>query len=116
MRVPGSDISITFRNYRRLIYQTDVSLCLLEGCSDLFAAAVKNRRDGLISSNKFDKAYGRVHVAMSSYSPPAFRLTYGHCVNVLRGIGFFMSLYGYFQVDFDIVSGRDGYVGIGSVA
>ncbi|KAL8944115.1 MAG: hypothetical protein Q9211_000706 [Gyalolechia sp. 1 TL-2023] len=116
MQIPGSDLLLSFRNFGRLIYQADTSLCLLEGCSDLFAAAVRNQGDAVIANNHFDTSYGHVHVTMNSYSPPAFRLTYGHCVNVLRGIGLFMSVYGYFQVDFDIMSSRDGHVGIGSVS
>lgn len=115
LRVPGSDVSLVFRNYGKLIYQTDISLCLLEGMSDLFAAAAKNKGDGPIANDRFSKSYGEAKLAMNSYSPPAFRITYGQVVNTMRGIGLFMSLYGYFEVDFDIQSSKDGHVGIGSV-
>ncbi|KAI4131911.1 MAG: hypothetical protein LQ338_000993 [Usnochroma carphineum] len=115
MRVPGSDISLTFQNYGQLLYQTDVSLCLLESMSDLFALAIAAKGDGYIASNKFYKNYGRANVAMNSYSPPTQRLTIGHTVDVLRGIGFFMSLYGYMGVDYDIFSAKDGHIGIGLV-
>lgn len=112
MRVPNSDITLTFRNYGQLLYQTDVSLCLLEGVSDLFTLAVKAKGDGYIATDKFSKHYGGADVDMHAYSPPTQRLKTSQAVQVLRGIGFFMSLYGYFQVDIEIFSGRDGHVGI----
>lgn len=115
MRVPGSDVSMTFTNYGALLYQTDVSLCLLEGMSDLFAMAVRQKGNGYFHSNKFSKSYGQANVAMASYSPPAFKLKASHAVNALRGLGLFMSLYGYFGVDFDIFSAEDGYVGVGLI-
>lgn len=115
MRVPGSDVSLTFRNYGKLLYQTDVSLCLLESASDLFTLAVKAKGDPYLPSNNFDKNYGQATVAMNSYSPPTQRLRASHTVQVLRGVGLFMSLYGYFEVDFDIYSGRDGSVGVGLI-
>lgn len=115
MRVPGSDISLTFRNYGKLLYQTDVSLCLLESASDLVALAIKAKGDAYLPSNNFDRNYGTATVAMNSYSPPTQRLRASHTVHVLRGIGFFMALYGYFEVDFDIFSFRDGHVGIGLI-
>ena len=83
--------------------------------SDIFGAAVKNKGDGIIRNNQFFKSYGQTEVVMKSYSPPAFALKYGHAVNVLRGIGLFMSLYGYLQMEFDIRSTKDGHVGSGSV-
>ncbi|KAI4092749.1 MAG: hypothetical protein LQ348_001881 [Seirophora lacunosa] len=99
MKVPNSDISLTFSNYGALLYQTDVSLCLLEGMSDLFAMAVRQKGNGFFNSN----------------SAPAFRLKAGHAVNALRGLGLFMSMYGYYGVDFDIFSDQDGHVGVGLV-
>ncbi len=115
MRVPGSDVSLTFRNYGKLLYQTDISLCLLESEGELFTLAVKAKGDTYLPLNKFDKNYGQATVAMNSYSPPTQRLRASHTVHVLRGLGLFMSLYGYFEVDFDIWSGRDGNVGIGLI-
>lgn len=115
MQVPGSDISLTFRSYGKLLYQTDVSLCLLESASDLFALAIRAKGDAYLPSNKFERNYGSAKVAMNSYSPPTQRLRASHAVHVLRGIGFFMSLYGYFEVDFEIFSLRDGLVGIGLI-
>ncbi|KAI4188671.1 MAG: hypothetical protein L6R41_001992 [Letrouitia leprolyta] len=112
--VPSTDILLVFRNFGELMHQTELSLCLLEGCGELFVAAVK-RGDGPILNDKFIKSYSGVELIMKSYSPPAFKLTYGDCVNVLRGIGLFMSMYGYFQVKIDIRSGKDGYIGVGSV-
>ncbi|KAL8839379.1 MAG: hypothetical protein Q9170_001773 [Blastenia crenularia] len=114
-RVPGSDVSLTFRNYGKKLYQTDISLCLLEGMSDQFVAAVKNKGDGYLATNKFSKSYGDAIVVMNSYSPPAYRMTYGQSVTVLRGLGLFMSLYGYFGVDFDVYSRKAGHVGIGMI-
>lgn len=115
MKVPNSDISLTFSKYGALLYQTDVSLCLLEGMSDLFAMAVRQKGNGFFISNRFSKSYGQANVAMTSYSAPAFRLKAGHAVNALRGLGLFMSMYGYFEVDFDIFSAQDGHVGVGLV-
>lgn len=83
--------------------------------SDLFTMAVKLKGDVSIPTNKFTKSYGQANVAINSYSPPAFRVTTGHAVNTLRGIALFMSLYGYFEVDYDIYSVKDGHVGIGLV-
>ncbi|KAL9600804.1 MAG: hypothetical protein Q9219_002942 [cf. Caloplaca sp. 3 TL-2023] len=113
--VPESDITVNFRSYGRLIYQTDISLCLLEGISDLFRDAVKYKGDGGLIGNKFSKEYGASHVVINSYSPPAFRMTRAHTVNTLRGIAFFQSMRGYFQVDFDVYSRKDGHVGVGTV-
>lgn len=112
--IRGTDISLVFRNFGSLLEQTELSLCLLEGCSDLFMAVVE-KGDGPIINDKFSKSYGGVELTMKSFSPPAFELSYGRCVNALRGIGLFMSMYGYFQVDFDIRSSKDGHVGVGSV-
>ncbi|KAL8989519.1 MAG: hypothetical protein Q9177_001610 [Variospora cf. flavescens] len=77
--------------------------------------AVRQKGNGYFHSDKFSKSYGQANVAMNSYSAPAFRLKASHAVNALRGLGLFMSLYGYFGVDFDIFSTKDGYVGVGLV-
>ncbi|KAI4130449.1 MAG: hypothetical protein LQ341_006457 [Variospora aurantia] len=69
--------------------------------------AVRQKGNGYFHSNKFSKSYGQANVAMASYSPPAFKLKASHAVNALRGLGLFMSLYGYSGVDFDIFSTED---------
>ncbi|KAL8735041.1 MAG: hypothetical protein Q9181_002979 [Wetmoreana brouardii] len=115
-RVPDTETTIYFSNYGKLLSQTEVSLCLLEGMSDLFAAAVRNKGDSGLTSDKFQKNYGKATVEMQSYHAPAFRLTTGVTVNILRGIGLFTSLYGYYQVDLDIYDGKTGHVGIGRVS
>ncbi|KAL8703484.1 MAG: hypothetical protein Q9201_003327 [Fulgogasparrea decipioides] len=114
-RVPGTDTTIHLSNYGKLLSQTEVSLCLLEGMSDLFAAAVKNKGDGSLTSDKFQKSYGKATVEVQSYHPPVFRLTTGVGVDILRGIGLFMSLYGWFQVNLDIYDRTTGHIGVGQV-
>ncbi|KAL8786333.1 MAG: hypothetical protein Q9213_002830 [Squamulea squamosa] len=113
--VPNTATTITFANWAKLLYQTDISLCLLEGMSDLATLAIRNKGDGLIRGNKFRKSYGKATVSMESYSPPTFALTTGVLVDTLRGIGLFMSLYGYYEVEFDIYNQQLGHVGIGIV-
>ena len=95
------------------MYQTDVSLCLLEGMGDVSRLAIKNKGDGLVAGNKFRAQYGKAIVSLESYSPPGFRLTIGVLADTLRGLGLVLSLYGYQEVDFDIFHQRLGHVGIG---
>ncbi|KAL8948501.1 MAG: hypothetical protein Q9222_005320 [Ikaeria aurantiellina] len=102
--------------FGKLMYQTDIGLCLLEGMSGLFDLAVIKKEDALLTQDKFFKRYGQASVTVASYSPPAFRIKAGGTVNALRGIGLFMSLYGYFETDFDVYSRRLGHIGAGSVA
>ncbi|KAL8764703.1 MAG: hypothetical protein Q9209_007926 [Squamulea sp. 1 TL-2023] len=113
--VPNTATTITFANWAKLLYQTDISLCLLEGMSDLATLAIRNKGDGRITGNRFRKSYGKATVSMESYSPPSFALTTGVLVDTLRGIGLFMSLYGYYEMDFDIYNKHLGHVGIGIV-
>lgn len=114
-RVPGTDTIIHFSNFGKLLYQTDVSLCLLEGMSDLFALAVRNKGDDGLVLDKFKKSYGQVQFEVQSYHPPDFKMNTSTTVNVLRGIGLFTSLYGYYQFGLDIYDGKTKHVGIGQV-
>lgn len=114
--VPNTETIITFTNWAKLLYQVDVSLCLLEAMSDVASLAMKSDSgDKAIVGNKFRKSYGKATISMESYSPPAFRLTMAVLVDTLRGLGLYMSLYGYYEVDFDIYHGVLGHVGIGVV-
>lgn len=115
-RVPSTETTITFTNWAKLLYQTDVDLCLLEAMGDVAAAAINSERgDKAVVGNRFRKSYGKATISMDSYSPPAFRLTMVVLMDTLRGLGLYLSLYGYFEVDFDIFHQMLGHVGIGTV-
>ncbi|KAI4267310.1 MAG: hypothetical protein LQ337_008415 [Flavoplaca oasis] len=114
--VPNTETIITFSNWAKLLYREDVHLCLLEGMGDLTYRALRAEKgDRPVIGNKFRTSYGKATIIMDSYSPPAFRLTISILVDTLRGIGLFMSLYGYYEVEFDIENRKLGHVGVGSV-
>ncbi|KAL8680297.1 MAG: hypothetical protein Q9186_003479 [Xanthomendoza sp. 1 TL-2023] len=115
-KVPQTETTVTFtdRGPRRL-YQTDLSLCLLEGMNKLFASAIKNRGDGLIAGDQFETNYGQARVLIRSFSPPTFSMTTAVGFDVLRAIGLFSSLYGYYEVKFDVYHQKLGHAGVGLV-
>lgn len=115
-KVPDTETSLIFKRIGpNTLYQTDLSLCLLEGMNDLFALAIKNKGDGPITGNKFEKSYGQAGLLIQSYSPPAFRMTTAVSVDTLRAIGLFSSIYGYYEVTFDVQHRKLGHVGVGLV-
>ncbi|KAL8672490.1 MAG: hypothetical protein Q9168_003061 [Polycauliona sp. 1 TL-2023] len=114
--VPNTDTIITFSGWGKLGYQTDLHLCLLEGMGDLAHTALRSDKgDKGIIGGKFRKSYGQAIVNLESYSPPAFRLTISVVVDTLRGLGLFMSLYGYHEFKLDIHHKKLGHVGTGVV-
>lgn len=83
---------------------------------DVTAVAINSEKgDKAVAGNRFRKSYGKATISMDSYSPPAFRLTMVVLVDTLRGLGLYLSLYGYFEVDFEIFHQMLGRVGIGAV-
>lgn len=83
---------------------------------DVATAAINSERgDKAVVGNRFRKSYGKATISMDSFSPPAFRLTMVVLVDTLRGLGLYLSLYGYYEVDFEIFHQMLGRVGIGAV-
>ena len=56
-----------------------------------------------------------MEVLLQDYSAPAFRMTYKVVADVLRGVGLFMSLYGWFEVRVEVFVKGTGYVGVGRI-
>ena len=56
-----------------------------------------------------------MEVLLQDYSAPAFRMTYKVVADVLRGVGLFMSLYGWFEVRVEVFVKGTGFVGVGRV-
>jgi hypothetical protein len=52
---------------------------------------------------------------MDDWAPPSQRLTYGIVASALRGLALFASLYGYVEVDVDVMDGEWGMVGTAKV-
>lgn len=52
---------------------------------------------------------------MNDWAPPSQRLTYGIATSALRGMALFGSLYGYVEVDVDVMDGKWGMVGTAKV-
>ncbi|KAL8808220.1 MAG: hypothetical protein Q9182_000284 [Xanthomendoza sp. 2 TL-2023] len=115
-RVPNTETIITFKDFGPArLYQTDLSLCVLEGMNDLFTFALKKKGDGLITGDRFETKYGQTGVLIKSYSPPAFSLTTAVAFDALRAISLFSSLYGYYEVEFEVYHRKLGHVGVGWV-
>ena len=76
----------------------------------MYAMAVQRKGDGDLISNKYAKGYGEAHFAVQSFYAPDFKMTTTRTVNVLRSIGFFMSMYGYYQIELDVFDGDAGSV------
>ena len=101
--VPGTRTTVPFSNYGALISQTELDLCLIEGLSAILSTIssplhTKTSEDSFLPTHKFKQSYGKVEVLLQDYSAPAFRMTYKVVADVLRGVGLFMSLYGWFEV------------------
>jgi len=52
---------------------------------------------------------------MDDWAPPSQRLTHGIVASALRGLALFASLYGYVEVDVDVMDGEWGMVGTAKV-
>ena len=109
---------LTFSNYGGLMSQTELDLCLIEGLSAILStisSSSTKTEESYLPTHKFKQSYGKVEVLLQDYSAPAFRMTYKVVADVLRGVGLFMSLYGWFEVRVEVFVKDTGYVGVGRV-
>lgn len=113
--VPGTATSVDFIAYKSLLYQSDTDLCIIEALANLFATVVREGKDGFLPLHTYLQSYGEVVIQISDWAPPAQRLTYGIVVSALRGVAVFASLYGYYEVDFEVYDGSWGHVGKGTM-
>lgn len=54
-------------------------------------------------------------IELNDWAAPSQRLTYGIVTSALRGVALFGSLYGYVEMDVDVMDGEWGMVGTAKV-
>lgn len=114
-KVPGSQISLAFSGITKLISQTELDLCVIEGIGSLFVTVLARGRDGFLPLGFVDYKYGNVVINIHDFSAPSFRMTYAKVVPTLRGIALFASLYGYHEMAFEVFDGKSGRIGTGDL-
>lgn len=79
----------------------------------LFDKVLAKGKDGFLPLSAVDYKYGNVVINVYDFSAPAFRMTYASVVSTLRGIALFTSLYGYYEMGFEVYEDERGHVGTG---
>ena len=115
LSVPGNATSVDFTANKTLLYQSETDLCIIEALADIFATVVRTERDRFLPLHTYLQSYGEVIIQLTDWAPPMQRLKYGIVVSALRGVALFVSMYGYYEVDFEVYDGSWGHLGTGSV-
>ncbi|KAF6240839.1 hypothetical protein HO173_000631 [Letharia columbiana] len=111
--IPGTQTSLVFSRFTKVISQTELDLCVIEGIGYLFGAVLAKGGDGFLPLNRVEYKYGNVVINVHDFAAPSFRMTYASVVSTLRGIALFTSMYGYFGMAFEVYDGKKGHVGTG---
>lgn len=112
-KIPGTQTTLIFSHFSKVISQSELDLCVIEGITAIFNNVLDKGKDGFLPLNAVDYKYGNVVVNVYDFSAPAFRMTYASVVTTLRGIALFASMHGYYAVAFDVYEGKKGHVGTG---
>ena len=112
-KIPGTQISLIFSRFSKVISQQELDLCVIEGITSIFNNVLAKGKDGFLPLNSAEYKYGNVVINVDDFSSPAFRMTYASVVTSLRGIALFTSMRGYYSMSFDVYEGKKGHVGTG---
>ncbi|KAL9124305.1 MAG: hypothetical protein Q9175_008235, partial [Cornicularia normoerica] len=73
--IPGTQTSLIFSRFFKLISQTELDLCVIEGIGSLFDKVLANGKDGFLPFNTVDYRYGNVVINVYDFSAPSLRMT-----------------------------------------
>ena len=112
-KIPGTQTSLIFSRFSKVISQSELDLCIIEGIVSNFNTVLAKGKDGFLPLNSAEFKYGNVVINMDDFSAPSFRMSYASVITTLRGIALFTSMHGYYAMSFDVYEGKKGHVGTG---